>query len=270
MSAVGLSKSQIDRLGLRLVGKTEPAAGGLDLLHRLLLTRSEQLGRAEARVREELGIVPTSRVKNTETILEKLRRGDGSGLKSIQDLAGMRIVGDFDRRGQDELAERIVDLFGDGDRPPRVVDRRVDPMHGYRAVHVIVFPEGDPLEIQVRTGWQHEWAEFFEKLADRVGRGIRYGEPPDAGWDPDPAAPSAVLEWVVARDALRAGVVRWALSTADFIAAVEVAGTIEPDAPSLRDRHEKIDGHLARLRKVLGQMADSEDRVHGFLRRERQ
>jgi ppGpp synthetase/RelA/SpoT-type nucleotidyltranferase len=37
-----------------------------------------------------------------------------------------------------------------------VIDRRAEPMHGYRAVHVIVFPDGAPIEIQVRTAWQHE------------------------------------------------------------------------------------------------------------------
>lgn len=35
------------------------------------------------------------------------------------------------------------------------------------------------MEIQLRTKLQHEWANLFEKLADRVGRGIRYGEPPE-------------------------------------------------------------------------------------------
>jgi hypothetical protein len=27
------------------------------------------------------------------------------------------------------------------------------------AVHVVVFPHGVPVEIQVRTRWQHEWAD---------------------------------------------------------------------------------------------------------------
>ena len=76
------------------------------------------------------------------------------------------------------MVKQIVALFDDGSRVPKIVDRRAEPMHGYRAVHVIVFPEDAPIEIQVRTEWQHEWAEFFEKLADRIGRGIRYGEPP--------------------------------------------------------------------------------------------
>lgn len=48
-------------------------------------------------------------------------------------------------------------------------------MHGYRAVHVIVFLDDARVEVQVRTALQHEWAEAFEKFADRVGRGVRYG-----------------------------------------------------------------------------------------------
>jgi ppGpp synthetase/RelA/SpoT-type nucleotidyltranferase len=31
-----------------------------------------------------------------------------------------------------------------------------------------------PVEVQVRTSWQHEWAEFIEKVSDRIGRAIRY------------------------------------------------------------------------------------------------
>jgi ppGpp synthetase/RelA/SpoT-type nucleotidyltranferase len=204
--SVGLSKSQIDRLGSRLVRGGERTDEDLDLLHQLLLDRSRQLDRAETRVREGLGMVPTSRVKNTETILEKLRRGGGAGLKSVQDLAGMRIVGDFDRRGQDKLTEQIVALFGDGERAPKVVDRRAEPMHGYRAVHAVVFPDGAPIEIQVRTRWQHQWAEFFEKLADLVGRGIRYGELPERSAQPITSVPRGVQALLAtegrARDAL--------------------------------------------------------------------
>ncbi len=108
-----------------------------------------------------------------ERLLEKLRRNGGHGLKSIQDLAGMRIVARTDRRDQDAIVEQLIDVFGEDPRPPKVVDRRAVPVNGYRAVHVI----GIPVEVQVRTRLQHEWAELFEKLADRVGRGIAYGDP---------------------------------------------------------------------------------------------
>ena len=55
----------------------------------------------------------------------------------------------------------------------------MEPMHGYRAVHVIVGYQRCTVEIQIRTPYQHRWAESFEKLADKWGRQIRYGEPPD-------------------------------------------------------------------------------------------
>jgi ppGpp synthetase/RelA/SpoT-type nucleotidyltranferase len=176
-----LSKSQVERLGKRLVAAHDPADADLQVLRALLLSRSDALEVAIARVRHQLQLAPTSRIKNTGTILEKLRRNGGSGLKSMQDLAGMRIVGEFDRRGQDEVVARVCDLFASEVRAPKVIDRRIAPMHGYAAVHVIVFPDDAPIEIQIRTAWQHEWAELFEKLADRVGRGIRYGDRHDRG-----------------------------------------------------------------------------------------
>jgi hypothetical protein len=175
-----LSTAQLERLGKRLIAETPPSDADLQVLHELLEARSELLDAAIARVKDELGLDLTSRVKNTGTILEKLRRQGGWTLGSMQDVAGMRIVGDFDRRGQDVVVDDLAGVFSDAERPPKVIDWRAKPMHGYRAVHVIVFPGGAPLEIQVRTPWQHEWAEVFEKLADLVGRGIRYGEPPRA------------------------------------------------------------------------------------------
>ena len=48
---------------------------------------------------------------------------------------------------------------------------------------MIVYPDGHPIEVQVRTEWQHLWAEWFERLADQYGRGIRYGDPPVGGGD---------------------------------------------------------------------------------------
>jgi hypothetical protein len=146
-----LTKSQMERLGVRLLREGGPQGEDLVLLLEVLARYSDVLGRAIVRVSGDLGVASTSRIKSTGTILEKLDRYGGSWLKSIQDLAGMRIVGDFDRRGQDVLVERLVTLFADAPRSPKVVDRRAEPMHGYSAVHVIVFPEDVPIEIQVRT-----------------------------------------------------------------------------------------------------------------------
>jgi hypothetical protein len=61
----------------------------------------------------------------------------------------------------------------------RLIDRRADPRYGYRAVHLIVRIDQMPLEIQIRTQMQDTWANIVERLADRWGRGIRYGQDPE-------------------------------------------------------------------------------------------
>jgi ppGpp synthetase/RelA/SpoT-type nucleotidyltranferase len=78
-----------------------------------------------------------------------------------------------------------VAAFVGASRPPKVTDRRTAPSSGYRAVHVVVFEAGLPVEVQVRTELQDAWAQAYERLADRWGRGIRYGEPPN-----EPESPS--------------------------------------------------------------------------------
>jgi ppGpp synthetase/RelA/SpoT-type nucleotidyltranferase len=237
---MALTRSQIERLGVRLVATAQPTDEDLALLHELLLTYNSTLRGAVARVRNELGLLPTSRIKNTGTILEKLERHGGSWLKSIQDIAGMRITGSFDLAAQDALVAQIVSLFAVEQRAPRVIDRRAAPMHGYRAVHVVAYPDRIPLEIQVRTSWQHEWAELFEKLADAVGREIRYGDP--APTYPVPAELSTLL-------------VEQATTISRWIAAVEQIATLQPDDPELENDRIEIESslrrfgeHVARLR----------------------
>ncbi len=146
------------------------------MLNELLLAYRAVLSDTVDRVQHVTGLRASSRVKTRTTTIEKLKRHGGSWLKSMQDLAGMRIVVQGGRAVQDRVVERVVAEFAGGRRPPLVIDRRLTPMHGYRAVHVVVYPEDAQVEIQVRTEIQHLWAEQFEKLADQVGRGIRYGE----------------------------------------------------------------------------------------------
>lgn len=47
-------------------------------------------------------------------------------------------------------------------------------------MHVIVQAGGVPVEIQIRTELQDSWAHITERLGDRWGRGLRYGQEPDA------------------------------------------------------------------------------------------
>lgn len=75
---------------------------------------------------------------------------------------------------QDRFVADLTGLFATRGWAYDVVDRRLAPTQGYRAVHVVVCVDQLPVEVQVRTAWQHQWAESFEKIADRLGRGIRY------------------------------------------------------------------------------------------------
>jgi ppGpp synthetase/RelA/SpoT-type nucleotidyltranferase len=126
------------------------------------------------------------RVKTLKTMLEKLNRQPGlHSLVQVRDLAGLRVVVHGSRAVQDDLVEKIEDMFQDASRPPKMIDRRLEPRAGYRAVHLEVRRGGVLLEVQVRTTLQHQWAEAFEGAADRFGRGLRYGEDVDYGGQPE-------------------------------------------------------------------------------------
>ena len=72
------SKSQIERLGARLIGQSAPNPADLAMLHDILGAYSEVLNEAVHRVQTGLDLRPTSRVKSLGTILEKLDRQGGS------------------------------------------------------------------------------------------------------------------------------------------------------------------------------------------------
>jgi ppGpp synthetase/RelA/SpoT-type nucleotidyltranferase len=113
-----------------------------------------------------------------KTTLEKLlRQPHLLSIAQIRDYAGLRVVVHGGRTEQDEITTKIAELFLDKDRPPKWIDRRAEPRSGYRAVHLEVRREGILIEVQVRTALQHRWAELFERAADKLGRGLRYGEP---------------------------------------------------------------------------------------------
>lgn len=177
------TRGQIRRLGERLAAG-DPVPDDLHALEELVACHLAALEIARPRLdglAETVGTGPlhvTHRAKTTGTIIEKLRREEDMNLARMQDLAGIRIVGSFTLAEQDRLVEEITGRFPADPRDPKIVDRRAEPSHGYRAVHVIVSLDGISIEIQVRTFMQHVWADLMERLADRLGRGIRYGAPP--------------------------------------------------------------------------------------------
>lgn len=234
------SKNQARRLGERLRAG-DYSADDLVQLQSLLEEYDRALAVAVKTVSDGASTKASSRVKNTGTIIEKLRRSSAAQLHSIQDLAGMRIVmNGSDRRAQDELADRLSSLFEDATHPVKRVDRRTDPRSGYRAVHLIVHVDDLPVEIQIRTELQHEWAEFFEKLADRLGRGIRYGEPVNVA---NLNLPDTMN--VPSLQKLVDDVVNLAQIIADLFAAME-----EEDAEGLEGGEER-ERHLRRGRETM-------------------
>src|SRR3989344_3551349 len=164
-----LSKSQIDHLGdrLRAGSLNENDLRTLDAYRRSF---SEAYETIVGVLRERLLLEPTGRpAKSTSSILEKLHR-ESIRLSQMQDIAGCRVVV-ADTTRQMSVATSICNTFA----KTTLTDRRTNPSHGYRAVHVIIQHLDKLIEIQIRSILQHLWAELSEKLSDK-DPGIKYGK----------------------------------------------------------------------------------------------
>ncbi len=171
-----MTKSQINKLGDHL--RHEPLDEvKLARLQEFRARFSAPMLKVQTALSERMALETTARLKTVNTTIGKLRR-DQTRLAEVQDIAGVRIVGDWTLDEQDAIVAQIVELFPGA----RVHDRRRSPSHGYRAVHVIPVVDDCSVEIPVRTHVQDGWAQTMEKLADIVGREIRYGGMP-AGED---------------------------------------------------------------------------------------
>ena len=167
------TRSQIDKLGEKLRRAEEPDEALLGQLQAFRAAFDAPLRIAQGVVTATVGVEATSRIKTVNTIVEKLIRAK-TRLSSMQDIGGVRVVLDASLREQDAAVDALRAAF----EGSSVDDLRERARQGYRAVHVIATVEGSVVEVQVRTRLQDMWAQGMEKLADRVGRGIRYGEPP--------------------------------------------------------------------------------------------
>jgi len=130
---------------------------------------------AEGLVRAATGGAPwnlSGRLKTEKSTIEKLRRLR-TRLSTMQDIVGLRVLVPSVTIQDWTLSELQGAL-----RVRRIDDLRERPRFGYRAVHVIVDIGEIPVEIQVRTFLEHGWADYMERLADAVGRDIRYGAKP--------------------------------------------------------------------------------------------
>ena len=99
-----VSRSALDALGRRLRQGEVTDADWL-LLHAVLDSYQRALDEVQATL-AALGYASTSRVKSTGTLIDKLSRG--TSFKSVQDVAGVRIVIDGGCSEQDEVVDAIV------------------------------------------------------------------------------------------------------------------------------------------------------------------
>jgi ppGpp synthetase/RelA/SpoT-type nucleotidyltranferase len=160
----------VDRLGERL-RHHQPDAPDLRLLDSFRRTFLPAYKHVIRVIRDRSGLEPTGRpAKSTTSIIDKLRR-ESVRLSQMQDIAGCRTIVE-DSLEQDSLVEILVHEFEE----VIVVNRRLHPSHGYRAVHLVATVERRIVEIQIRTRVQHAWAELSEKLSDRFDPRIKYGE----------------------------------------------------------------------------------------------
>jgi putative GTP pyrophosphokinase len=164
-----VTKTQIDRLGDRLkrAGVSDDDLRLLDAYRRSFAGAYEQV---VSTITASLGLEVTGRpAKSTTSIAEKLRR-ESIRLTQMQDIAGCRVIVP-DVVQQDSVLTEMRRVLPDC----TVIDRRIRPSHGYRAVHVVVVFPARAIEIQLRTALQHAWAELSEKLADVADPAIKYG-----------------------------------------------------------------------------------------------
>ena len=153
-----VSKGELNRLGDRLARSKIPSEVDHVLLASALAAYQEILEHVKVDLRT-LGFPPTGRVKTTKTMIDKLRRTPGMQLSRVQDLAGARItVRDF--TAQDECRDMIRQFYSDQGCECKIIDRRIDPRFGYRAVHLVARLNEMPVEVQIRTELQDSWCPF--------------------------------------------------------------------------------------------------------------
>jgi ppGpp synthetase/RelA/SpoT-type nucleotidyltranferase len=177
-----LSNSQLKKMGKALADGTETSEQ-LDHLDALLsrcdeiqLEAREVLAGSLSSIQLASGgnLEVRGRAKTLITLREKLVRMGGQTLPVIRDLAGLRIVGDMTIAEQDMVLDHACNALGVSVDNRKIIDRRQNPMRGYRALHAEFKLDEIRVELQVRTQLQHVWAEVYERAGDRLGRSIRY------------------------------------------------------------------------------------------------
>jgi ppGpp synthetase/RelA/SpoT-type nucleotidyltranferase len=165
------SKNELIRLGdkLRIESKSNSISGdSLQQIHELRLSYKNVLSEVFNILSEESkkirkSRVVTYRIKRIESIISKLNRFPNMELGKMIDIGGCRCIVDSP---QDifqiaDLLEKRLKI----EKRQDYINKKPSDDDGYSALHLYVkCKEGDkkPIEIQLRTRDQHNWATFVE------------------------------------------------------------------------------------------------------------
>jgi putative GTP pyrophosphokinase len=126
--------------------------------------------------KEGAPIIIAQRLKRLPRIIEKLSRHPRMRLSQMQDIGGCRAIVPTQTAADNVLAGIVrnweilaVDNYAANPRPT-----------GYRAIHAIVRRANTPIEVQIRTTGQQDWADEIERIDSLAGYGLKDGfGPPD-------------------------------------------------------------------------------------------
>lgn len=122
----------------------------------------------------EAEVLIAQRLKRLPRIVEKLHRQPKMRLSQMQDVGGCRAILPNERAVRDVLAgiTRNWDIITVDDY---ITEPKAD---GYRGIHAIVRKGGIPIEVQLRTAGQQDWADEVERIDGRVEYAVKDGEGP--------------------------------------------------------------------------------------------
>lgn len=114
------------------------------------------------------------RLKRLPRIIEKLHRHPRMRLSQMQDVGGCRAILP-DKAAIDSVLAGIRRNWEVITVDDYIAEPKPD---GYRAIHVIVRRGGVPIEVQLRTFGQQDWADEVERIDGRVDYAVKDGEGP--------------------------------------------------------------------------------------------
>ena len=114
------------------------------------------------------------RLKRFPRIMDKLVRYPSMQLITMQDIGGCRVVlpdvgavRKVQRHIEKRWAKDVVEIY----------DYTAAPQDsGYRAIHIVVRRDDHLIEVQLRTGRQHQWADAVEQYSRQIGTEMKWGE----------------------------------------------------------------------------------------------